>query len=188
MGFFPQTLAALAAGSTVNRAALVQLDFTSGTKYLFEGLGILQTAGQDWLGFGHLVRVTGMEQASRGNAPVATFTLSGVDREFVNYASNSASEVKGRPLTVFAQFLADRMQPLDSPLAVYTGEMDVMRFSAQGPRERSITVTVESLFSDRASAPYSFLTDVDQKARYPGDRGLEFAPTLRNKTVNWLRG
>lgn len=188
MAFLTDTQALLAAGSVVNRAVLVKLEFTSATQYLFEGLGQLAAGGTWWTGFGELVKVEGLEQPMRGSAPVATFTLSGVDPNFVSYASNSASEVTGRPISVYIQFLSERLKALDNPVAIYTGTMGVMTFSGTGPRERSISVTAESLFSDRASAPYSFLTDVDQKARYPGDRGLEFAGSLRNKTVNWLRG
>lgn len=189
--FLTEAQAAMTAGSRVACATLLKMEFTSSTQYLWDGIGYLQADGHSWLGFGKMGSISGLEQAVRGTAPQAAFRLSGVDPEFINYAANSETEVKGRPVTVFTQFLnADGPHPtsLDSPVALWVGIMDIMKFSATGPRDRAISVTAESAFVDRIRSPYSYYTDVDQKARFHGDRGLEFAAALRAKTVNWLRG
>ena len=65
--------------------------------------------------------------------------------------------------------------------------MDTVSLSA-GLGRQSISLTAETLFVDRVRAPWGLQTDTDQQARWPGDRGFEFAPSLIFKTVNWLRG
>jgi hypothetical protein len=188
MALFTRTQAELAQGGQVAVARLVKLEFTSGTKYLWDGKGHLQAGGQTWLGFGELGTMSGLEQAVQGTAPQAQFLLSGVDSDFVRYAAQSEIEVKDRPISVFLQFLSASMIALDDPVAIYVGLMDVMGFNANDPSSRSISVSAESIFIDRIRSTYSYYTDTDQKGRSPADRGLEFVATLKNKTVNWLRG
>lgn len=188
MAFLSETAAAVAAGARIRAARLLKFEFQSSTQYLWEGVGRLQADGHEWIGFGQLGGMEGLEQARSGDAPMATFWLSGVDPTFVTYAAGSQAEIKNRPVTVYLQFFDENLAVLDAPYAFYVGLMDVMRFSADGPRGRKIAVTAETAFVDGASAPYGYLTDVDQKARFPGDRGLEYVASLRAKTVNWLRG
>lgn len=183
----PLTVSELASGHRVRVATLFAMDFSSGTQRFWDGVGYLQADGHDWLGFGQLISVSGLEQSRGLGAPQTTFTLSGVDDNLIAIAVNSAAEVTGNPVTVYLQFLSSAGVPLDDPIAIWAGTMDTLSFSA-GVKDQSITLTAETLFVDRTRAPYGYYSDTDQRARWPLDRGLEFTASLIFRTVNWLRG
>lgn len=183
----PATVAALAAGHRVSRAVLAEFAFRSSTQRFWDGLRWLTAGGQQWLGAGQLISIDGLEHAAGMGASAATFRLSGVDATLLAIAADSRSEVAGRRCAVYWQFLDESTgTALDDPIALWVGTMDVMTFAA-GVDAQSITLTAETRFSRRVRAPWGMLTDADQQARYPGDRGLEFMPTLISKTVDWLR-
>jgi len=183
----PDTVKELAAGHRVQASTLFEFQFTSGTQRFWDGHGYLTAGGKDWLGFGQMGTVSGLEQSRNMGAPQTTFKLSGVDNNLIAIAVNSASEVTGKPCTVYLQFLSAAGVPLDDPIAIWAGTMDTLTFQA-GVKEQAITLTAETLFVDRVRAPWGLYTDTDQRARWPGDRGFEFVASLLFKTVNWLRG
>lgn len=183
----PDTVKELAAGHRVRAATLFEFEFTSATQRFWDGHGYLTANGHDWLGFGEMGSVSGLEQSRNMGAPQTTFKLSGVDDNLIAIAVNSASEVTGNPCTVYLQFLSSAGVPLDTPVAIWAGTMDTLTFQA-GAKNQSITLTAETLFVDRVRAPWGLYTDTDQRARWPGDRGFEFVASLIFKTVSWLRG
>lgn len=183
----PSVVRELAAGHRVQAATLFLFEFTSGPQYFWDGVGYLTADGHDWLGFGQLVSVSGLEQSRGMGAPQTTFKLSGVDDNLIAIAVNSAAEVTGNPCTVYLQFLSSAGVPLDEPIAIWAGTMDTLTFQA-GVRDQAITLTAETLFVDRVRAPWGFYTDTDQRSRWPGDRGFELVASLLFKTVQWLRG
>jgi hypothetical protein len=183
----PSVVRELAAGHRVSVATLFRFDFTSGSQFFHDGVGYLTADGHDWLGFGELISVSGLEQSRGMSAPATSFKLSGVDDNLIAIAVNSASEVTGNPCTVYIQFLSSAGVPLDDPVAIWAGTMDTLSFSA-GVKDQSITLSAETLFVDRIRAPYGYYSDTDQRARWTLDRGFEFAASLIFKTVTWLRG
>ena len=182
----PATVAHLAAGHRVNVAALFEFEFASSTQRFWDGLRWKTFDGDEWLGAGELISVSGLQQARGLEATPATFTLSGVDETLLSYAANSAAEVTNRRCAVYLHFMTEGGVPLDSKIAIWVGRMDVMRFTADVGRQ-SITLSAESLFSKRKRAPHGYQTDADQQVRWPGDTGFEFMAALRYKTTKWLR-
>lgn len=193
MAFFPQTVAAKLSGRSVGAALLVFMDFRDTPRRWWPGFGNLEAGGHTWQGTGEFITVSGLEQTIGTGAPKATFQLSGIDPTLVTLARQASDRVKDRRVTVYIQFFditpTDAgVQPwsnLDQPFAVWTGIMDQMTYAANGPSERSITVTAESLWTNRRRPPYGLWTDRDQNARYPGDRGLEQVVSLVTKTIRW---
>lgn len=193
MGFFPATIAAKLAGREVSAALLCHMDFRLEPKRWWTGFGPLDAGGQTWLGTGELIQIDGLEQPIGTVAPKTTFQLSGIDPSLVTLARQASDRVKDRRCTVYLQFFDltpddASVQPwstLDQPFAVWSGMMDQMSYSAQGPAQRSITLTAESLWTNRRRPAYGLYTDRDQNARFPGDRGLEQVVDLVNKTIRW---
>ena len=183
----PETVRELAAGRAVKVTRLFRFEFLSSTQRFWDGLNYLTAGGQQWQGAGKLISVTGLEWAEGLGASQATFTLSGSTSDLVNAAINSETEVNGRPCAVFLQFLSDRSVALDSPVGVWAGCMDRIVFKGDVNRQ-SLSMTAETLFVDRVRSPNGLLTDTDQQARWPGDRGLQKMPELIQKSVDWLRG
>lgn len=189
MGFFNSTVEAYVAGRSIAGTVLVFMDFVDAPRRWWPGFGDLVAGGQTWQGTGELISVDGLEQPMGTAAPQTTFMLSGVDSTIVTLARNSSDKVKGRRVVVYVQFFQlDGTQawvPLDSPAAVWTGKMDQMKYAAQGPASRSVTVTAESLWVNRSRPPFGLYGNTDQIARFPGDRGLEQVSDLVNKTIRW---
>jgi len=193
MGFFSETIAAKLAGRTIGAALLCHMDFRVTPRRWWNGWGTLDAGGHEWLGTGTMIQVDGLEQPIGTMAPKTTFKLSGIDPDLVTLARLSSDRVKDRRATVYIQFFDinpndGAVQPwskLDAPYAVWSGLMDQISYSAQGPTERSITVTAESLWTNRRRPAYGLYTDRDQNARFPGDRGLEQVASLVSKTIRW---
>lgn len=192
MGFFPQTIEAKLAGREVAASLLTFMDFRDTPRRWWMGSGDLVAGGQTWQGTGSMIQIDGLEQALGTNAPRTTFTLSGVDSTIVTLARQSSARVKDRPCQVFIQFFelspgGDQMPwaPLDAPYTIWSGFMDQMSYGAEGPSQRRVSLTAESIWTGRRRPAYGFYTDRDQNARFAGDRGLEQVVNLINKTIRW---
>jgi hypothetical protein len=185
MAFFNQVQAAQAAGREVILDSLVEFDLTTGPMRLWTGSGILNFEGHEWIGSGVLGSISAMPFGENDAADKVTFQLSGVTPELVT-ASNNTESVRGRAVTICGLFFdAATSQPLDSKFLIRSLIMDTIGYRAKGPAGRQITLTAETLWTARNLAAYSYWSDRDQKARFPGDRGCEFIPTLKNKKVTW---
>lgn len=182
----PEVVQAMSEGQRLQVAALFRFDFLSKTVRFWDGVRPLTAGGFEWQGSGDVISVSGMEHARDMKASQVTFTLSGANTELISFAAGSQQEVVNRPCSVFLQFLTEAYAPLDNPIAVWSGNMDTLSFSVGGDSQQ-IQLTAESLWVTRIRAPYAYYTDRDQQARWPGDLAAVFMPTLRNKTVTWLR-
>jgi hypothetical protein len=185
MGYFPSARAADLQGNTVRADLLVMFDFVSGAMRLWQGFGTLRTNDDnEWQGIGQLGRIGDLESTIAGDAPQATFTLSGVDTAILSEAMNTSDEVYGRDVNVYIQFFDENFAPLDDPYVCWAGTMDVMHVK-QNADTCTIELTAESIFFRRASPPLGTLSDRDQQRFYPGDRGLAIMPGMVAKAVLW---
>lgn len=185
MGFFPSARALDLKGNLVRCDLLVMFDFASGAMRLWQGHGTLHTLdGFDWRGIGELGQIGDLESTLAGDAPQATFTLSGVNPAILAEAMNTSDEVYGRDVNVYIQFFDETFQPLDNPYVCWAGMMDVMHVK-HNVDTCTIELTAESLFFRRALAPLGTLSDRDQQRFFPGDTGLQVMPTMVAKSVLW---
>lgn len=193
MGFFPQTIAAKLAGREIGASLLCHMDFRVTARSWWMGFGNLVAGGETWLGTGEMISIDGLDMPVGTTAPRTTFSLSGVDAAIVNLARNASDRVKDRRCTVYLQFFeiapsdgqVAPWAPLDAPYAIWSGIMDQMTYAAEGPSQRTVTLTAESIWTGRRKPAYGRYTDRDQNARFPGDRGLEQLPDLVQKTIRW---
>lgn len=194
MGLFPETIAAALAGAKVECVELVRFAFTTEPVFLWTGNGLLRTSdGQVWQGIGQLASMEGIEQAVNGEAPEASFTLSGIDAQIMRLARDEfEAEVKGSIITIFLQFFGvededdpDNQRVLDRPYPIWSGRCLKPSFTLDEGGGRAVTITAESLFTLRSRPQYAMFTDSDQRRRFPGDRGFEFVGSLVSKTVTW---
>lgn len=185
MGYFSESAAAVLAGRTIRCAILVFFNFLTTPKRAWLGDGDLYAGGFVWSGLGELGSIDGLDRPLGDTAPQATFRLSGVDGPVITETLAASTEVKGRDVTVYIQMFTDLLMPLDGPVAIYSGVMDVMRVTAAGATSRTIEVTAETLFTRRSMPAWGYLSDRDQNRLFPGDRGLEFVPSMAAKTVVW---
>lgn len=185
-GYFTAAQQAEAAGEVVHVARLVEAEFASETSRMWEGAGLLVTEdGKTWKGGGEMLSIGDLHAITNGSAVTTEFALSGVPVEFVRAARQSETEAKNRPIRVYGQFLTDRGKPLGLPWVITTMRMDLVKYTMEGAGQRGVALTAESLLAGRKRPPYGRLTDADQQARHPGDKGLELMGALVDKTVTW---
>lgn len=194
MSLFPETIARALAGAKVECATLIHFDFTSEPIRLWGGNGLLTTNDAvEWQGLGTMGSLGGIEQAVNGEAPEASFTLSGIDATIMRLARDEfEAEVRGRMVRALIQFFGtddpddpDNQRCLDAPYPVWAGICLKPSFVLGQDGERSVTIAAESLFSLRNRPRYAMYTDRDQQLRFPGDKGFEFVGTLIKKVLTW---
>lgn len=174
----------------IGQAALVFMDFRDSPQRWWTGFGDLNVAGQLWRGLGDLISISEIETSYQVSAQQVSFEVAAT-QEMLVLALDAKNRVRDRAVTVYLQLFAmddvevagsDILsgQPIGSPIALFNGLMMRMPWSADGPSQRKITIEAEGLFFRRNSPPRGRWTDADQKARYPGDRGLERLPLYAN--------
>lgn len=192
MADFGATINAYLAGRHVNMRPLVLFDFADGEQALWQGEYDLTSGGKTWKGMGGIASMDGLDAAATLESSAMTFTLSGVEPtdapvSFAAIAKNSdRSNYVRRLVTVYIQFFDEDWQPLDDPFAIKAGLMSNMTMSRSRANNgflRTISLTANNIFYGRGVAPSAYYTDRDQQTRYPGDKGLQFIPSLQNKQI-----
>jgi hypothetical protein len=182
--YFSEAIAAALKGEAVGLAILGDFDFADGSMRLWLGDGVLDAGGHQWSGIGQWGGISSITSGAGDAAVPVTFTLSGVDEDIALKVSAGPS-VRGRKVTISLQFFdGATMAPLDAPVLFWTGRMDLVSTEFDATSS-VVTVTAEGGFVKRSKARAGLLTDRDQQARFPGDLGLEFVPSVINKQVKW---
>lgn len=184
MGLFSDIIRAKTSGRAVGATILAHFDFLGAPRWWWMGFGDLETNdGQVWTGLGDLATIDGLGRAAGDVAAAVTFHLSGVTPEIVALAANAEESIRGRNCTVYAQFFdveGDQpAHPLDLPLFLWSGVMDVPTYGASGATSRTISLTAESENADRRRPGFGLLTDADQQSRWPGDTAMKFRAALK---------
>jgi hypothetical protein len=155
----------------VRQALLMKLEFLSETKWIWNDRGPLYVAGQTWEGVGAVVSVTGVESVPGTTAHPMTITMSGVDPKLIPLALDAA-EYKGRPFTLWQCLFDEAFQPVEPILFRGDGYMDLVLFGMPRGDERTLTLTVESIFADRGFATHSTYSAESLNHFFPDDLGM----------------
>lgn len=161
---------------------LAFLDFSSGTKRLWSGIGNLSWDDNTWQGTGHLGRVSTIEETMELRAAGMSMQLSGVNT--ADLTQVIAEPIQGRRATVYLGFLDSNFQLVADPTIIFDGRMDTVEIVDGGPTA-TITMMVENRLRDLDRARVRNYTDADQQARFPGDKGLEYVPALQEIDIPW---
>lgn len=175
MGFFSAPQLALASGKSVIYDELYKLEFLSGsTGFYWTGFGSITVDGDTYLGAANLVERSEIPFGIDDEAGDLTLTLSGVDPALIAKVRAADGEIYGQPISVWGQLFDEALQPSGGKWLIFKGVMDVPTYSAPSFGTRAIIIPCEGEWTDRNSARFSMFSDRDQKARFPGDRGLEY--------------
>ena len=194
---------ALLRGDSLGLPALAEFDFESGLKRYWSGLGRLKTLdGREWEGvgnFGSVSDITTSEGLVADKVTVEFAREAEVNGEMMAIeATDFAAAIRealredyvGRrcaiyvqPIDLSATRLRDALQGDPDPR--FAGKMshpeaDIM------PDAVAFRIVAENLFAEGLDPPHAYLTNVDQQARFPGDRFCEFIPELTQRRVNWF--
>lgn len=181
----PETFAALDRGEPIQIAHLVHFDFRNGPMRLWSGDFDLATGGHVWRGLGKLGSISPIEMPMGGSAPTQTMTLSGVDPQTIAAAVGDPGDYKRRVAQIAIQHFDADSAPLDAPLTLPPLLMDTLSVKRDGD-SCVVTLTLEWWSARRSVPAFAYWSDRDQKALFPGDRGLEQVAAMRNKTVTFF--
>lgn len=164
---------------------LAQLEFDSGTLYMWNGYGTLTWEGKDYLGGGNLVTVATLEETQELEAKSLVVTLSGIPTSLLSLALNERT--RGRAFRMWLGAMDTGGSPLQligDPYRAFTGLMDVMEISDDGDTAL-IRLSVESSLLIGQRVKVFHYTSEDQKKTYPNDLGLDMINQLQDKAVIW---
>lgn len=160
---------------------LVHLAFTSPVN-LWSGYGNITHDGTEYLGIGSLGTISPIEETTDLSTRGISMQLSGVPTALVAVAL--LEDYQGRACSVLFGALADNGSLISVPVTVFSGRMDVMSIDNDG-QNATITMSAENKLMDFMRARESRYTDEEQKALFPGDKGLEFVNAIQEKQIYW---
>lgn len=180
-GVFTAEEVALLGGPRVTYTILGRFDFASGTVHLWPGAGTLfGLGGHDWQGVtdpdgNRMVNISEVAMPEPGVASIIRVELTGIDADFIEAAYDDALEVEGRPAELFIQVFDANEDPIGAPKSLDpTSYMTAFSYRAGGIGERSVSISIEGIWSAKDFPPGARLTDIDQQRRNPGDRVCRF--------------
>jgi len=164
---------------------LAQLEFDSGTLYMWSGLGDLVWEGNSYIGAGNLIGISTVQENQNLEAQGIVCTLSGIPSTLLSVALSERS--RGRPFRLWLGGINEGDSPrglIDEPYRIFTGLMDVIEMSDDG-ETALIRLSVESSMLIARRSKIRRYTSEDQKRDYPLDLGLDLINQLQDKEVVW---
>jgi len=175
---------AVASAELVRPIYLVDLEFASGSIYLWSGLGDLSFNSNTYIGAGDLLSIGSVQESTELTATGAQITLGGIKQSLLTLARDEPYQ--GRPLTIRLGAFDENGDLIASPVIVFSGFMDVMTINDSGETS-TITVSAENkliVFQKTAVRRY---TAEDQKIEHSTDKGFEFVAKIQEKEIVWGR-
>lgn len=190
MSFFPLAVSTLLEDRVVRWPLLIELGFDT-PQYMWNGYRKLIAGGKTWLPVKGIAQVSGLAESSGTTSAQISVSVSGanVTEPLVQKAINADRDAYvNRLMKIWVVPLDELWQPtLDGPFCLMTGIMTALPISevmdADRGIVRTITIEAENIFYGRSGVPNSYRSDLDQKNRYAGDRGMEFITSLQNATI-----
>lgn len=207
-----ENMALAVAERLVMPALLGEFEFSSATLRFWTGLGILSWNGNDYTGGGTMLGASPYGESQDLKAEGMTFTLSGIPSSLIAAAldeyyknrpcriylalmtgsssqalalqSGGALLLQGGGRVALAGSMSLEEKLIDSPYLLFEGLMKTMRI-VESAETATIEVGAENEMVKLMRAKESRYTAEDQKARYPGDLGLDFIPQLQDREVLW---
>lgn len=144
------------------------------------GVNVFDGSGARYLGFGEMQEIPNISQLLNGAAERVEFTLSGVSGDILTIASgDDAEQVKGKAATVGFALMGADWQLLGPVhwLAYYVADFlagNQPPAGAAAPITRTLTLSCGTRFTGRRRPSFSYYSDADHQARFPGDTFCNF--------------
>lgn len=172
------------AATNVSPFLLFEGVFSSGYVRTWTGYGDLSWNGKTWLGVGTLGGVSAVQETAEIQANGITVTLNGIPSEMVSLLLQEVQQ--GNSGKVYIGFLDASNQIIADPYLMFEGRLDIPSLQENGD-SATISITYESRLIDLQKPRETRLTDQEQQRLYPGDKGCEFVPAMKEATINWGR-
>lgn len=169
---------------------MVEIDFDSATMRLWTGVGELVWNGDTFTGAGdagatgngQLGQISAIEETAELRAVGIRLQLSACAPEVLAIANDE--DWQGRAVRVYYAALRGRAF-IGEPLLIFKGIVDVMTL-VEG-EQAAIAVQCESKQIDLERTRARRYTSEDQRAEFPGDKGLDAVAALQDLELHWGR-
>jgi hypothetical protein len=157
----------------------VEMLFDSGAIRLWTGYGDRTIDGQNYIGTGTMLTISGIDEVNDLSAKSATISLNGVTSSIVSLA---LGEPYQRRLCRVLWGVTD----VDDFVEIFGGYMNTMSIEDSGETS-NITLTVESKLIELNRPRVRRYTHESQKSRYPTDTFFSYVADLQDKDIVWGR-
>jgi hypothetical protein len=158
----------------------VDLDFDSGSLYVWSGYGDLVIGAKTYLGAGSLLNISSVTETTEMEAKGATLSMSGIPSSFLSVALQEPYQ--GRECRIYFGMTSNPSAYVE----VFSGELDQMNIE-EAAETAVVSVTAENVLVKLERPVVRRFSDQDQKSRFPNDKGLEFVAALQDKDILWGR-
>ncbi|MCQ4575425.1 MAG: hypothetical protein NOU37_09305 [Candidatus Brocadiales bacterium] len=179
-GATTELIAATQAG-VIRPLIFVELFFDIGTTRICSDVKTWSWGGNDYLGVGDLGGIDSIEEGSELQSSSISMSLSGIPNTYVSEALGQ--EYQNRLAKVYKGFLDENYQLIADPVLEFEGEIDEMNL--EEGKTATIMLTATNELSKWETPKIRRLTNADQQARFPGDKGLEFVNKIAEKVISW---
>lgn len=162
---------------------LVSVHFDDTVMYMNDSYKTISFNGADYLGVGHFMGFSDIEETAEVIVSTMTLSLSGIDKVWI--ANVLGKNYINRIVRVNLAFLdADGNTLIIDPVLIFEGQMDSPTIS-EDPDAGTSTVSISATNSwvDFSRKTGRHTNNEEQQARYPGDKGFEFASQNIDKLV-----
>ena len=177
----------------IRPVTIVFLDFPNEPVRVWSGLGSIEFEGNTYLGVGELGRISPLEETTTLKASRIDLELNGIPRYdengvpmFALINETLSSHYQGREVRVWQAFLDEVGNIIPNPVLIWIGRMDVPEI-ASNAETIVVRLTAEHELVDLDRPRVRRYTSQDQKADFPGDRGLEYVVALQERDIVWGR-
>lgn len=165
---------------------LVSVHLDSETLYMSDSYKTIAYDGNDYLGVGHFINFSDIEESSEVIVSTMTLSLSGVDQSMINLVLNN--NYINRTVKVYMGFLnVDTHKLITNPVLIFEGGMDSPIISENPDSGKStVLVSATNAWADYDRKLGRHGNNEEQQIFFPGDKGFEFADQNINKLV-WAK-
>lgn len=168
----------------VKLGVLVQLEFASGTLYLWDGIGSISWNGQTWLGTGSLGTIEPIEEGSQDRPKGIKMSLSGINSAIMTEAV--AADFYGRSCKIYLGFFDEDNSLLADPEMEFEGRMDSVNI-VNSENESAIQLIAESRMILWSKVNGGIQTDESHQETFSGDQFFDQQAVQADQYLEWGR-
>lgn len=162
----------------------LEMNLTSGVERYWNGSGVLNYDGKDWLGCGAITAIQGLESDTEPTVSEVRLIVSGIDAEAISYLQ---SDLKGQTATIYDAIMGEDERVIDDLIVADVIDLDTAEAVAAEDGTFTVIVSGQSGFWQLEKASDLTWSPDRQKSLFPGDTGLDLLPSLEDKVVSWTK-
>lgn len=175
--------------AVVREVYFCEFQFLSGTVYVCSFNQTITWNGHDWLGIGGLASIGTTTESDSIESSALEFGLNAAEQSWLALSVGSVEEYRGRTAKLYFCPLDENYQLIDEPVLCWRGIMDLVSVGIEGDSTEAtgtIVLKCETSAYGIKRQPALRINPAQQKAKYPGDKALDYLPDLMANPQPWL--